>query len=109
MWYLNLLIKTRPLVESGKPFWRHVQQHPRLYSLLGAAGVATFAGYLTIYFFLIQPARTTLSTFYGAIDNEQYQEAWNLLDRAYQKRWQGGLSQFQGGYETTVKHTDLEI
>jgi hypothetical protein len=109
MWFLNLLLKARPLIESGKPLWKHVQQHPRLYSLLGSGGVVTVAGYLVIYLCLIQPARTTLSSFYGAIDNEEYQEAWNLLDRAYQKRWNGGLSQFQGGYETTVKHTDLEI
>jgi hypothetical protein len=80
-----------------------------LYSVLAAASVVTFAGYLAIYFCFVQPARSTLSSFYGAIDNAEYHEAWELLDRGYQKRWRGGLNQFQGGYETTVKHTDLEI
>ncbi len=80
-----------------------------MYSALGAAGMAVVAGYLAFYLWFIQPARSTLSSFYGAIDNEQYDEAWQLLDRAYQKRWNGGLSQFEGGYGTTVKHTDLEI
>jgi hypothetical protein len=109
MWWLDLLGKTRQRVDSCKVLWRHMRKHPVVYSLLGGAVVAVFAGYLTIFFCFIQPARRTLSSFYGAIDNEQYREAWELLDRPYQKRWQGGLSQFQGGYGTTVKHTDLEI
>ncbi len=109
MWWLELLSKTRRRVDSCKLLWRHVQMHPVLYSLLAAAGLAILAGYLAIFLCVIQPARKTLSSFYAAIDNEEYQDAWALLDRPYQRRWQGGLSQFEGGYETTVKHTDVEI
>jgi hypothetical protein len=109
MWWLGLLTKARPLAVSSLQLCRHMRRHPVVYGAAGAAGIAVAAGYLAFYLWFIQPARSTLSAYYGAIDNEQYDEAWQLLDRAYQKRWHGGLSQFQGGYQTTVKHADLEI
>ena len=109
MWWLDLPNNIRRLAETGRWLWVQVRKHPYLFGSLGSIVLSIFAGHLIMYLVFIQPARSAVSSFYGAIDNEQYEIAWEILDNDYQVRWDNGINEFKSGYGTTVKHTDIII
>ena len=108
-WLLELPVNLRRYIVLAALLRRHMRRHPRIYGGVLLAVLLAANGYGALYHFYIQPARDTLAAYYEAIDNENYERAWALLDDDFQKRWRGGIEQFRSGYATTVKHTDLNV
>lgn len=105
MGLLDLPHKLLKFVQSLRVLWRHVCRHPRVYGSL----LFLIASYVCAFMALVQPARSTVSGFLTAIDNGRVDEAWELLDPAYRQKYSGGMSLFENGYSTTIKHTEIDV
>lgn len=84
---------------------RIVKEHWKFFGSLAITAIV----YAVIAFYTLYYPSRTITSFYGAVEDKRYDDAWALVFQNYRDQRWSSEQNFANGFRTTVGYTDMSV